>query len=74
MIIKFSLFASLRRYGQGAGEINLNTGATVEELLHAAGIPAQEAQVILVNGIGVDKKHILQDGDKVSLFPLIGGG
>jgi len=79
VIVEIRLFAGLAKHvkEQKNGEpftIGLNQGVTVRELLHLLKIPEQEAFVTLVNGTAVSKTTKLSDGDRIGIFPAIGGG
>lgn len=76
MKVTVKLFASLRKYCKDLNNqtIELPDGITVEELLKSFGVPVEEAPIVLINGVGVEKGHVLKDGDVLSVFPLIGGG
>ena len=77
MEINLKLFASLRKYQLEACHkvaFDSTEPVTVGRLLKAQGVPLAEAPLVLVNGIRTDHGHVLQDGDSVSVFPLIGGG
>ncbi|WP_374047655.1 MoaD/ThiS family protein [uncultured Bilophila sp.] len=49
-------------------------GTDVRSLLQQLGIPESEAKIVFVNGIGVEKDAMLHDGDRVGIFPPVGGG
>ncbi|MEE9615737.1 MAG: MoaD/ThiS family protein [Anaerolineae bacterium] len=73
------LFATLRRHYPhlGIGEampVELRDGATVGQLIEHLRLPAGEVKVIFVNGIVRGEEHALSDGDKVGVFPPVGGG
>lgn len=53
-----------------------NEGSTVDDLLHAFGIPTNEPKVLMINGVsqGTDNTQALKDGDSVLNSPPIGGG
>ncbi len=73
------LFATLRRHYPhlGIGEampVELPDGATVGQLIEHLRLPADEVKVIFVNGIVRREEHVLSDGDKVGVFPPVGGG
>jgi molybdopterin synthase sulfur carrier subunit len=79
MNVTVKLYASLSRYGQGkrAGtpfEIELPEEATLEELIKQLNIPMEETRITFVNGIIQEPDWRLKDGDKVGIFPPIGGG
>ena len=73
------LFATLRRHYPhlGIGEampVELRDGVTVGQLIEHLRLPAGEVKVIFVNGIVRGEEHALSDGDKVGVFPPVGGG
>lgn len=41
----------------------------VKDRIEALGVPHPEVDLILVNGISVGFEHLLQDGDRVSVYP-----
>ncbi len=44
--------------------------ATVKQAIEALGVPHTEVELILVNGVPVDFAHRLEDGDRVSAYPV----
>ena len=44
--------------------------ATVKHAIEALGVPHTEVELILVNGVPVDFSHRLEDGDRVSAYPM----
>ncbi|MBN1631373.1 MAG: Mut7-C ubiquitin/RNAse domain-containing protein [Thermoleophilia bacterium] len=45
-------------------------GGSVKDLIEGLGIPHTEVDLILVNGRSVDFAHHVQDGDRVSVYPV----
>lgn len=43
--------------------------ATVKHQIEALGVPHTEVELILVNGVSVEFEHLLQDGDRVAVYP-----
>ena len=79
MPIEVRLFATLRRYApaeavNGVFSADGQAGCTVAELLEKIKIPAEEVHLIMVNGVGSKLETFLSAGDRVGLFPPIGGG
>lgn len=83
MQVEVRLFATLRKYlpAREIGEPSLvklggagGGGAKVSDLLAKLGIPPGEAFVIMVNGRRQELGWTLQDGDRVGIFPPVGGG
>lgn len=48
--------------------------ATVRDLAESLGLPLGEIAIIMVNGMHADLDTALADGDRVALFPAVGGG
>ena len=73
------LYATLRRYrpGLGLGEaeaVELAEGTTLGQLIQQLDLPEDEVKVVFVNGISREIDHVLADGDRVGIFPPVGGG
>ena len=45
-------------------------GASVKDMIEAFGIPHTEVEFVLVNGKSVDFSHRVEDGDKISVYPV----
>ena len=84
MRIRVRLFASLRDHfpsdDRGRGEVELNEGATLADLIERLEIPDPLAQMVLIDGLQQPKsreeraRRTLEDGQTVSIFPPIAGG
>lgn len=78
MKIELRLYATLRKYApEGSGgimNVQTNEGSTVADLLNELKIDLSEVIIILVNGVSVDKTHVLCGGDRLGVFPPVGGG
>ena len=74
--IQVKLYATLRKFAPDGGpdRFELDTGATVGHLLDNLGIPAAEAKLVFVNGKKADLAAVLTDGERVGIFPPVGGG
>lgn len=77
--VEVRLYASLRKYypDLGSGEamlIALDDKAKLGNLLDKLKIPKEEITVVMVNGKREDESYLLRDGDRIGIFPLIGGG
>ncbi len=46
---------------------------SVKDTVEALGIPHTEVDLILVNGESVDFNHLLEDGDRISVYPVFEG-
>ena len=72
--IEVRCFASLVKHAPAGGCAKLVAPDTVGDLIRALGIPAGEVAIIFVNGAHAAEATVLQDGDRVGLFPAVGGG
>jgi len=77
--VEVRLYASLRKYHptSGSGEalvITLDNEAKLGDLLDKLKLPRQEVNLLMVNGNWQKESYLLQDGDRIGFFPLIGGG
>jgi molybdopterin converting factor small subunit len=73
--ITIKLFASLNRYTPVSSEnYPIEPGTTVRNLLKQLGVPEDEIKLIFINGIKGNLASVLQSGDRVGVFPPVGGG
>ena len=77
--VHVKLFATLRRQYPhlGLGEampVELPEGTTVGQLVEHLRLPAKDVKVVFVNNIVRGEEHALSDGDKLGMFPPVGGG
>jgi len=47
-----------------------NRRASVKDMIESFGVPHTEVDIILVNGQSVDFSYIVQDGDRISVYPV----
>ena len=80
MRIELHLFASLRQYlpdtsnGGASTRMEVDEGTTVQEVLDRLSIPPHVPKLMFINGIHAQGDTVLQDGDRVGVFPPIAGG
>lgn len=77
--VEARLYAALRKYhpGLGIGEplvITLDDEARLGNLLDELKLPKEEVKVAFVNGKWEAESYLLQEGDRIGIFPPIGGG
>ncbi|HSW52088.1 MAG TPA: Mut7-C RNAse domain-containing protein, partial [Sulfuricaulis sp.] len=48
----------------------LTRRTSIKDLIESFGVPHTEVEVILVNGRSVDFSHIVQPGDRISVYPM----
>ncbi len=74
MQIEVHLFATLREGRFRSKTLELPFGSTVGDVCQQLAIGTGEAAILMVNGSATLREQALEPGDKVSLFPAIGGG
>jgi len=79
MKIEVNLYATLSRYipdgNKGSTHVmDVKEGTTVSELLQQLGVPASSAKLIFLDGIHSNLDAELKDGDRLGVFPPVGGG
>ncbi len=68
-------FATLHRFQPATPERHpLPEGATAADLIRDLGIPPADVTILFVNGQHAEPDRVLADGDRVGLFPPVGGG
>lgn len=73
--IEIKLFASLsEKTPKPSDRYPIDTGITVRELIDQLAVPENEAKLIFINGRKGELTSILKDGDRVGIFPPVGGG
>lgn len=77
--VECRLYAALRKYAPDYGlgeamELELPDETTLAELYELLKVPPEEVKRTFVNGLSKAPSHALSDGDRVALFPPIGGG
>ncbi len=77
--VEVRLYASLRRYHSKPGSseslvMSLDNETKLGDLLDKLKIPRQEIGVLMINGSWQKESYLLKDGDRIGIFPLIGGG
>ena len=51
----------------------LNRKTSVKDVIESFGVPHTEVEIILINGESVDFNYQVQDGDRVSVYPVFEG-
>ena len=70
------LYASLRSYVGGAAsvEVDVEPGQTIADVLKRLGVPAEQTRIIFVNNRTGSLSQALEGGERIGVFPAIGGG
>jgi len=73
--IKIKLFATLHPFMPPSGEqYPIDRGISIGHLIEQLNIPQEKAKLIFINGIKADLSTTLDGGERVGIFPPIGGG
>ncbi|MFH1924719.1 MAG: MoaD/ThiS family protein [Planctomycetota bacterium] len=74
--VKVNLYATLRSYvgGVRSVEVDVEPGETVEHVLHRLGVPPDQTRILFVNNRAATLSQPVEDGDRLGVFPAIGGG
>lgn len=52
----------------------ISPGTTVGDVLTSFGIPEKTFKLVFINGRQAEKDSVLKAGDRVGVFPPVGGG
>lgn len=75
LTIEIKLYATLQSYTpSNASSYSVESGTSIEKIVEALNIPKDQIKLIFSNGVRCDVGTIVQDGDRIGIFPPIGGG
>ena len=75
LYIQIKLFASLQRFmPPDAENYAVDTGTTISTLLEQLDIAQDMIKLIFVDGVRAELTTILKGGERVGIFPPVGGG
>ncbi len=79
MKIEVNLYATLKRYTKKESEsnssaIDVEDGICVKDVIRKLQIQDDLVKLIFINGVHAKRDTILKDGDRLGLFPPVGGG
>ena len=73
--IQLKLFASLNQFmPPTAASYAIEAGMTVGTLLAQLGIPKDQIKLVFVDGVRAEQTTVLNGGERVGIFPPVGGG
>jgi sulfur carrier protein ThiS len=61
------------RENSSVHRVGLRDGMTLDDLMIGLELP-ENTEVVIVNDIYVKPDYLLQDGDRVTIFPFLAGG
>jgi molybdopterin synthase sulfur carrier subunit len=79
MALQIFINATLRQYVPGYDphqglSLEIQPGTSVAQVMARLGLPAKEVTLIMVDGRRQEPDYMLQGGERLGLFPPIGGG
>ncbi len=79
MRIEVNLYATLKRYMENGHDgkpsvLEISEGTRVKDVIQKLKIPSDSVKLIFINGVHAKRDTILKDGDRLGLFPPVGGG
>ena len=73
--IQLKLYASLKQLTPAAADAYpIEPGLRIDHLLEQLGVPPLKAKLIFVNGVKKQLSTLLFGGERVGIFPPVGGG
>jgi sulfur carrier protein ThiS len=73
--IQLKLYANLRMFMPAEGDAYpITSGMTVQDLLIQLNLPAEKAKLIFIDGTKAELSSRLEGGERVGIFPPVGGG
>jgi molybdopterin converting factor small subunit len=73
--IQLKLFATLQEFTPPtADNYKIDPGLSIRELLEQIEMPREKAKLIFINGVKAELTSKLEGGERVGIFPPVGGG
>ena len=73
--IQLKLFASLQKYTPpDSDNYAIEAGITVGALMGSMSVPIDQIKLVFINGVSADLTTALVGGERVGIFPPVGGG
>ena len=73
--IQIKLFAGLQSFSPSTtDQFEIEPGTTIRDILAQIEIPIDKARLIFIDGIKADLDTPLKGGERVGIFPPVGGG
>jgi molybdopterin converting factor small subunit len=73
--ITIKLFASLKKFTPVSSDsYPVKPGITVKKLLEELRVPGHEVKLVFIDGVKHDLGTVLKGGERVGIFPAVGGG
>lgn len=73
--VQIKLFATLADHTPvDADRYPATIGMTIKDLLKKLNVPLSEVKLIFVNSVRVEADTVIQGGERIGIFPPVGGG
>ena len=73
--IQLKLFATLQQFAPPtAANYGIDQGMSIRTLLEKLNLPPEKARLIFIDGVKADLTSTLEGGERVGIFPPVGGG
>jgi molybdopterin converting factor small subunit len=73
--IQIKLFATLQRFMPASAEnYAIEAGTSIRTLLQQIDIPEDKAKLIFIDGLKAELTTVLKGGERIGIFPPVGGG
>ena len=73
--VEIKLFATLQKFMPAAAEnYTIEEGTSIRTLLRQLDIPEEKAKLIFIDGLKAELTTVLKGGERIGIFPPVGGG
>ena len=73
--IQIKLFATLQSFMPDSAEnYAIEPGTTIGTLIQQLDLPEDKVKLIFINGVKAELTTVLKGGDRIGIFPPVGGG
>ncbi|MBI9076340.1 MAG: MoaD/ThiS family protein [Desulfatibacillum sp.] len=73
--IQLKLFATLAKFQPSDPDHTpITEGESVTQILERLGVPVKEVKLVFIDGVRKELSHVLKGGERVGIFPPVGGG
>ena len=73
--ITINLFASLKKFTPvSSASYPIKPGISVKTLIEELCVPEDEVKLVFIDGVKHDLSAVLEGGERVGIFPAVGGG
>ena len=73
--IEIKLFATLKGFMPDSAEnYAIKPGTTIHTLIQQLDLPENQVKLIFINGVKADRTTVLKGGERIGIFPPVGGG